>query len=452
MKMFDLVLWRCATLMLISWGCLFSPMLNASELTRGPYLQNQSPTELTIRWRTSTAVNSRLWWGKQIGELSQLVSSDALTTEHQLTISGLIPGNVYHYAIGFEQTVLAGDDVNHRFTTPPEHGSRQLVRFWVLGDSGTANDDARAVRDAYLQFTGNEPTHLWFMLGDNAYPLGTDEEYQAAVFDLYPTVLRQTTLWPVIGNHDAANASSISGTGVYYDAFTLPVQANSNGQGIGADSGSEAYYSFNYANIHFIMLDSDETQAAFRQAQLNWLEADLLLNQADWTIAMWHHPPYTKGSHDSDVESRHIYIRENILPVLESHDVDLVLGGHSHSYERSWLIDGHYGHSATFKSTHIISDDSGDPAIDAPYFKQPAQELSHQGAVYVVAGSSGKTSSTQGVPHPALRGLEALRALGSMVFEVNGDVLTARFLKASGDVEDLFIIRKDDLIFAASFD
>ncbi|MFC3193093.1 metallophosphoesterase [Marinicella sediminis] len=440
------------TLMMLALQMLPINHAIANDLLRGPYLQNQSPSELTIRWRTSQAVNSRLWWGKNQGELTHQSGADSLTTEHSLTITGLTPATVYHYAIGYDQTLLAGNDPTHFFTTPPMHGETSPVRFWVLGDSGTGNNDALAVRDAYLQYSTQQPTHLWFMLGDNAYPLGTDEEYQSAVFDMYPQILRQSTLWPTIGNHDAANADSVTGTGVYYELFTLPHQANSTGHGIGADSGTEAYYSFNYANIHFIILDSDETLPSFRQAQLDWLQSDLMLNQADWTIAMWHHPPYTKGSHDSDIESRHLHMREHILPVLESHGVDLVLGGHSHSYERSWLIDGHYGHSNTFDTDHIVNDGSGNPHIDTAYVKPPAGVMSHQGTVYVVAGSSGKTSSTQGVAHPAMRNIEALRELGSMVVEINGLSLTAQFLRADGQIEDLFTVIKNDALFNNSFD
>ena len=81
------------------------------------------------------------------------------------------------------------------------------MRVWVLGDSGTAHMNADAVRDAYLAFTGTRYTDVWLMLGDNAYPIGTDDDYQAAVFETYPTVLRQTVLWPSFGNHDAYSAN-----------------------------------------------------------------------------------------------------------------------------------------------------------------------------------------------------------------------------------------------------
>ena len=67
------------------------------------------------------------------------------------------------------------------------------------------------------------------MLGDNAYVDGTDEEYQAAVFDMYPELLRQTFLWSTFGNHDGLSADSDTETGPYYDIFTLPRQGEAGG-------------------------------------------------------------------------------------------------------------------------------------------------------------------------------------------------------------------------------
>ena len=67
------------------------------------------------------------------------------------------------------------------------------------------------------------------MLGDNAYPDGTDADYQKAVFEMYPEYLRTTPLWPALGNHDARTASSITQSGVYYSIFTLPTRGQSGG-------------------------------------------------------------------------------------------------------------------------------------------------------------------------------------------------------------------------------
>jgi hypothetical protein len=135
---------------------------------------------------------------------------------------------------------LAGDDANHFFVTSPNTGQGAPFRIWILGDSGTADVNARTVRDAYLNYNGAAYTNLLLMLGDNAYQLGTDAEYQAAVFDMYPSVLRQTPLWTTIGNHDTANSTAPPSSLPYFQMFTLPAGAEAGG----VASGTEKYYSF----------------------------------------------------------------------------------------------------------------------------------------------------------------------------------------------------------------
>src|SRR5439155_1634246 len=175
---------------------------------------------------------------------------------------------------------------------------------------------------------------------------GSAQEYQAAVFNMYPEMLRKTVLWPAYGNHDGSAADSATNTGPYYDIFTLPKQAEAGG----VASGTEAYYSFDYANIHFVELESYETDRSPTGPMLTWLQRDLAANTQPWVIVFFHHPPYSKGSHDSDTEIELMEMRRNALPILENFGVDLVLCGHSHSYERSFLIDGHYGDSTTFSA------------------------------------------------------------------------------------------------------
>ena len=92
---------------------------------------------------------------------------------------------------------------------------------------------------------------------------------------------------------------------------------------------------------------------------IEWLRNDLANNTKDWLIAFFHHPPYSKGSHNSDTETELIQMRQNFLPILEQHGVDLVLSGHSHAYERSKFIDGHYGSSGTFSSSMVVQAGSG---------------------------------------------------------------------------------------------
>jgi hypothetical protein len=158
------------------------------------------------------------------------------------------------------------------------------------------------------------------MLGDNAYPSGTDAEYGRAVFDAYSWLLSQTPLWPTLGNHDAQSANSPTQSGVYYDVFTLPTL----GQCGGLASGTEAYYSFDYADIHFICLDSQDTDRSKEGSMAAWLRADLESTARNWVVCYFHHPPYTKGSHDSDSikdsGARMSEMRENILPMYAVFD------------------------------------------------------------------------------------------------------------------------------------
>ncbi|RMF84198.1 MAG: metallophosphoesterase [Planctomycetota bacterium] len=412
---------------------------DAPILTRGPYLQTGTPTSVTINWKTDIAADGRVWYGTDPNALTSFVDDPAVLKRHTVTLSGLTPDTTYYYAVGTSTVQIAGGDAQHYFHTAPNPGVAKPTRIWIIGDSGTADTNAAAVRDAYLNYAGARPADLWLMLGDNAYNSGTQNEYQAAVFDMYPTILRNTVVWPTFGNHDALSASSGSQSGPYYNIFVLPTA----GEAGGLASGTEAYYSFDYGDIHFICLDSQDSARTVGGAMLTWLEADLAATTATWIIAYFHHPPYTKGSHDSDNASdsggRMRDMRQNALPILEAGGVDLVLTGHSHSYERSFLLDGHYGLSSTLTSANLI--DAGDGRLDGDgaYRKPAAVTGPHEGAVYAVVGSSGKISGGP-LNHPAM--FISLNQLGSLVLDIDGERLDAAFVRSNGVVRDHFTILK----------
>ena len=406
-----------------------------AALTRGPYLQLGTPESIVVRWRTDTSTDSRVLFGAEPGALLSTVTDPTRTRNHVVTLSGLAPGTTYYYAVGSSTEILAGGNAQHVFVTAPPEWETSPLRIWVLGDSGTGDGNARAVRDAYLAYTGQRRTDLWLMLGDNAYPSGTDAEYQTKLFDIYPTMLRRSVLWPTLGNHDGVSASSSAQSGPYYDIFTLPAA----GEAGGLASGTEAYYSFDYANVHFVVLDSFETDRSPTGAMLTWLDEDLDATMQDWIIACWHHPPYTKGSHDSDDEVELVDMRENVVPILDAHGVDLTLSGHSHSYERSFLLDGHYGHSSTLAPSMVLDGGDGRMGGDGPYSKVALGGTPHSGIVHAVAGSSGQTGGGS-LDHPAM--FVSLDVLGSLVLDIDGDRLDAVFLDAAGAIRDSFTIVK----------
>jgi hypothetical protein len=172
---------------------------------------------------------------------------------------------------------------------------------------------------------------------------------------------------------------------------------------------------------------------------MTWLQADISSTTRNWIIAFWHHPPYSKGSHNSDTEQELIQMRQNALPILENYGVDLVLTGHSHSYERSLLLDGHYGSSGTLTSGMIKDSGSGREDGTGAYEKPDGGTAPHQGAVYAVAGSSGQASGGT-LNHPAM--FISLNNLGSMVLDVDGNRLDAKFLRETGAIGDYFTILK----------
>lgn len=420
---------------------------NKNTTVRGPYLQMGTSNSVVVRWRTETATDTKVNYGTALGSLGNSVSDPTLTTEHEIQITGLTPNTKYYYEIENADGVYVSQNIDMFYVTAPTIGSTQFVRAWILGDAGTANQNQRNVRDAYYNYVQSvqdypNQTDMMLFLGDNAYNSGTDSEYQAAFYEVYDDMLPKATAWSTLGNHDGYSSGDNSNglqTGPYYSMFTFPTA----GEAGGLASGTEAYYSFDYANIHFIVLESYHKEN--NAAQLTWLENDIASTTQDWIVALYHHPSYTKGSHDSDSEGDLEDVRANFLPRLEAGGVDLVLNGHSHSYERSYFLNGHYGKSNTFNSnTHTVGfngDLSGRAdTADGAYIKDVADV---DGAVYITTGSAGKISGGS-LNHPAM--YASLNRLGSCVMEIEnisgGQKLTVKFLRENGSIDDYFSIEK----------
>ncbi len=416
-----------------------------AAITRGPYLQTGTPTSVIIKWRTNTSTESIINYGTSLGELNSTEQDNTLRINHEVTLTGLLPNTKYFYEISDLDGVYLAESINMYVKTSPDVGEKQFVRAWILGDAGTANQNQRDVRDQYYNYvntaaTNQNQTDMMLFLGDNAYNNGTDSEYQTALFNVYPDMLKKSVAWSTLGNHDGHSATSSTQSGPYYDIFSFPTAAEAGG----IVSSTEAYYSFDYANIHFIVLESH--QLYNDATQIAWCLSDIQATSQDWVVALFHHPPYTKGSHNSDSEIQLIAMRNNFLSILENNGVDLVLSGHSHSYERSYFINGHYGLSSTFNSSiHTVGvngnlSGKADTA-DGAYIKT---ENDTDGAVYITTGSAGKISGGS-LNHNAM--YASINQLGSCVLEIENDGATGqnlnvKFLTSSGAITDYFTINK----------
>jgi len=402
---------------------------------RIPYLQMQAPDGITIRWQSADSIKGVVRYGMEPGKLDSSAEESDSGEVHEVRLTGLKSDTRYWYSVGSEGKVAYGGGINDWFMTAPKPGSARPVRIWVQGDPGNALPTTQTGRDAVLAWIKEHPRpglpalDLWFTTGDNAYRYGRNSEFQKNLFDVYPKLLRNVPYWPAFGNHDARRWA-------FFKIFSFP----EHGESGGVPSGSEHYYSFDYGQVHVVFLDSHASDRSKDGPMLSWLKKDLAANQQPWLIAVFHHPPYSKGSHDSDdpgdSHQRMIEMRENALPILEAAGVDLVLNGHSHVYERSYLIDCHYGTSDTLKPSMIVDKGMGN---ELPYHK-PAGLTPHAGTIYNVVGSSAYADRGP-LNHPVMA--VSKQELGSMLLDIDGNTLTGRFISPRRVVLDTYRIVKE---------
>jgi hypothetical protein len=426
----------------------FDLKLNANPviLTRGPYLMMGNQTSVTLRWRTDIPTNTKAEAGTVYGTYAKVLSLTALTTEHEVRVTGLLPNTRYFYRIGTTTGILQGS-YNNQFRTAPLPTTTGKVRIAVFGDCGSDYHGSQAATlNTYLKYTGTNPAELMLLLGDNAYDNGTDADYQKNFFNAYGnTILKNHIIFSTPGNHDYGLQTSRSDA--YYQNFTMPAAAQCGG----VASRTEAYYSYDWGNIHFISLDSYGIESVDNTrlydtlgVQVTWLKKDLAANTKKWVIAFWHHPPYSMGSHNSDTEAQMVKIRQNFIRILERNGVDLVLCGHSHAYERSYLLNNYYGSESTFNpALHTKSSSSAKynaTTNSCPYATVTGAK--NHGTVYVVSGSAGRTGSVAtSWPHNAMP--FSFNTGGMLYLEVQDNRLDGKFLRQDGVIADQFTIMQN---------
>jgi len=407
---------------------------------REPYLQSLGSESVVIRWQTAEKVKGQLRFGLNQNRLDQLITEELEREEHEIKLKALRPDTQYYYSVGDKKKVFR-QGPEHWFRTALARDSDKAVRVWVLGDPGYDSEQHDKVRASMLDWVekfprkGRPAFDMILTTGDNAYRSGTNKQFQKNFFNLYKNIFLNTAVWPVYGNHDARRWA-------FFNIFSFPENAEAGG----VASQSERYYSFDYGRVHFVMLDSFDGAKTNNDEMMQWLKKDLEANQSRWLVAAMHHPPYSKGNQDSDIESdsrgRLFNTRENILPLLEDYGVDLVLSGHSHSYERSQLIDCHYGSSDSFNNKMLVDKGQLNPATGSKIYHKSAQPRSHQGAVFAVVGSTAKLNASGTFDHPVMD--VGLAEFGSFVFDVEQDTLTGRFINQAGLEKDVFVLRKQN--------
>lgn len=441
----------------------------SAQVTIGPYLQSPTSTSIKILWRTAAESDSRVLYGTTPNNLDMAATGPGGTTRHALQLTNLQPNTVYYYAVGTTTALLDGPSAKHTFKTPPTIGTVQPINIWAMGDFGKGNENQSKVRDAFTGYNSGNGKNFdfWIWLGDNVYDTGTEDEYTTKVFDSiwgYKNIMKSLPFMPCPGNHDygvisnpVISTNPTSHTGPYFDF----VDVFKNGESGGVASNTELYYSFDYGNTHFLSLNS-ELGSVFSSSHdwigaspffnfngsafTQWLEADLLANNKRWVVAYFHQPPHTDGSHDSDQfwEVNMKAMRENICPILENYGVDLIMAGHSHVYERSYLLNGFYGTMGDFNaSQHVLNGTSGNDLLGEAYVKYTEGPNANKGTVYMVVGNAGSKDAEATLGHPAMYYADGCdTCIGSSILTIHGDTLRGQYLTAAGTINDRFSIIK----------
>lgn len=140
--------------------------------------------------------------------------------------------------------------------------------------------------------------------------------------------------------------------------------------------GISDYYSFNFRNIHVLLMNSEisfgpnSTQYKFVKRDLESASSN---DTIDWIIVSFHRPIYTSPSkHDANVTLRDIY-----HPLFDKNEVDIVIQAHNHNYQRTYPI--------LFNKTN-----SDNPTITS---KGKNNYTNPDGKIFLIVGTGGQSLS-----------------------------------------------------------
>ena len=307
--------------LMLLFACVTPVKESASiELLRQPYLQNAFKDSISILWNTNGGKASFVKYGDSLNlnqEAQGIVLLDSAIVRNTVTLKGLERGKKYYYEIYTDQTLLASGKAYHFVTEPPENSDQ--FSFYAMGDIGepVATGGFPLITAHQINNLSKRP-NFGIGLGDIIYPDGKSFFADAYLFKPMEVILKNIPFYPALGNHD------------------WHVDPDHNFEKEWKLQNNEHYYSFDYANTHFIALDTRSGELFEQDKQLAWFENDLKQAQGnyDWIFVYFHHNGLTctyKPVYESVVD---------MYPLFAKYNVDIVFNGHAHTYERLLPLDG----------------------------------------------------------------------------------------------------------------
>ncbi|MGH8580708.1 MAG: purple acid phosphatase family protein [Gammaproteobacteria bacterium] len=309
----------------------------ASSISRAPYLQRLSQRSVWIAWMTSDPGQPAVDYGLTLG-YGQTVVASGNGDRRLAKLRRLKPGTRYYYRVRPWARAEQGGRYSFRTDAGPTDRS---FNFFVTADIGREKGGQKLTAEAVLRTA--PPPEFGILPGDIVYKDGRSRDYDQRFMRPWKNLLSSIPVWPTLGNHDWHSAPKDN----WEQEWHLP--------------NNEHYYSFNYANAHFIALDTRDGDLYEPHKQVNWLEQDLAANAgADWIFVYYHHPGIT-CTYKKNARA----VIEHFLPLFDRYHVDAVFNGHAHTYERLYPI---------FRAAPVNQEQD-------PHYTDP------KGTIYIVSGA-----------------------------------------------------------------
>lgn len=343
----------------------------------------------TITWLTPDSEAKRLQYMEAVGAnedftaASQIEAAGGLfaSSDHyrySVVLTNLEPDTRYVYRVGSDETW--GEVLSFGTAAGVEDFS-----FLYLGDVQEGYAGWGTMLDMIYE---ENPQIRFALLGGDLTDKDKFDEWKEFL-DAATAVFSRIPMMPAKGNHDG---------NMFLEFFTLP------------DNGPqviyETFYSFDYGDAHFVVLD---TSNVITDEVKQWLQQDLQNTNKKWKFATFHHPPYQNFDDYKTIDDA---LREHWVPILEQNQVDMVFVAHQHVYMRTYPI----------YEGEVVADSYG--------------------IVYVM-GNSGSKQYNLGPGFPYIANQEA--GNNYQVIELKDDVLTLTSRKADGELIESYTLSKGSL-------
>jgi hypothetical protein len=307
-----------------------------ANFQRGPFVANASTNSIQVIWRTPVASDSVVEFGTN-QTMEAEISDAALTTNHVLTLTGLLPGTEYSYRIRSTAGEVVAVSPVFSFHTFKPSGD---FTFLVTGDGG----DGAVAKYQVCNLMAQTPADLAFYCGDIVYDYFSLGRADYRALSPRSPQMRSVPFYFTPGNHDLDGPSFEQ---PYLQTFYLPTNPV---------TGTEHFYSFDHGDAHFAVLflpwlkdvpEMEPYQLTNGSAQYCWLTNDLAASTKPWKFLIMHVPLANSGYHrdDDDNDNRvpdRLELQAWLLPVAQRYGVQIIFSGSDHDYERSNPMGGVY--------------------------------------------------------------------------------------------------------------